>query len=256
MRRWVLGITATASLACGGLFVDATGVAQLEEALHAVSPEQSVTLLYAGAAESMVNPRCATALAAVGSFDASQRSVVLAHAMTDATMFCPKTCAADILEELAHLAPQDRMARVVEHCGEPDPFGGVLAPLRDEAAPVEYLMVRRLVEDATAVSPTFSEVVPTLAIGLALDGAPPLEPTQRLLVGGTHEVEKAPFEALATQVRACPVPALAHRMILDPEGQVVAVGGDACAAAALQAMKLPGDGKWAVVDVTWQVPAE
>ncbi|MCA9490398.1 MAG: hypothetical protein KC621_10755 [Myxococcales bacterium] len=256
MRRWALVLPLAASLACGGLFVDAAGVAQLEQALRVVSPEQAVPLLFAGAAESMVNPRCGIALSAVASFDPSQRSVVLANALTDPTMFCPQTCASDILEELAHTAPQDRMPRVVEHCGEPDPFGGPLAPLRDEASPIEYLLVRRLVQDATEASPTFSEVVPTLAIGLALSGSPPLEPTQRLLVGGTHEVEKEPFEALAATVRACPVPALAHRMIVDPEGKVVAVGGDACAAEALQGITVPGDGSWAVIDVTWQVPAE
>lgn len=251
-RNMALGGMAIASLACGGLFVDAAGVKQLEAALPMASASVRLPMFYQGSAEAgLVNPLCAERLEKVGRASAEVRSMFMAKILFEEPT-CPRACADG--DALAPLDPIARTDAAVTMCGGDDPFGGDLAPLRDRADALDYLMARLLFERATAQSPGFGELADELAVSLALGGPLRVKPSGSLQVDGTRDVPGLTAQALAGSLATCGAPVLEHRVVIGPDGLVVGVAGVDCGRKALEAMRFEGDGTWTVVDLGWEQP--
>lgn len=274
---WRLGATLAApllaaGLGCAGLMVKSAELAQVEAAVRSASPTTRIPLLLSGAGDAgLVLPPCGKMLGAIVNADPSQRATLLAAALGEVTSLCPSTCGGDgVLDDLVALSPEERIAGVLAKCDAegPDPvFGGPLAPLRTGASPLDYLVVRAVAERATAAAPSFADVLDNLAVDLALTGAGPLTATDQLAVTGTRDVDPAVFLGLGDALRACTEHGqLRHRLVVDPNGAVVAVervwsmedpspGPDnPCVVGLLDGLTLPAADAWSWIDVAWAVP--
>jgi len=251
MRAATVAVAAVvgASLGCGGLFVDAAALQQVEKALSVASPGVRISFLYQGGAEAgLVNPLCADMLSVVANASAEMRTTLLANVLFEAPA-CPRPCADG--DTLAPLEPEARTAAAVTMCGGDDPFGGDLAPLRDRSDGLDYLMTRMLFERAEAQSATFDELRDEVAVSLALGGPLRVGPSNALQVDGSRDVPELVGERLASPLASCDAPVLEHRLVLDPDGKVAGVEGASCGAKALKGMTFEGDGTWTVVDLAW-----
>ncbi|MEQ1564642.1 MAG: hypothetical protein ABMA64_03305 [Myxococcota bacterium] len=259
-KGW-LGVTLVVSLGCGGLLgPDPERIEALDAALGSAEPAAVLDPFLLGSVEARsVGFGCARAVEAAIGLAPSDRATMFAYALSDWKQFCPPSCVSD-LEPLATMEPDARLAAVIGECDAagPDPvFGGPLAPLRTAMSPLDYLMVRALAERADAAHRGFAERHRVaLAIGLVSSAPPALPPSSELQARGTRAVEPAALAGLQAAVAACgPEAMVAHRVVLDPAGAVLAVVGpeDRCVRDALAALALPSpDGSYAAIDLTWK----
>jgi hypothetical protein len=263
--RHLLGAGAAAVLlGCSGLLgPDPAEIAELEQALAEADPASAADLLIEGSVEAgSVRFGCAQVFGALAGSEPEQRAALIAGAFEDWTRFCPTPCAHD-LAVLLHREPAEQIATVLAQCdaaGADPVFGGPLATLRPSMPPMDYLAVRTLTELADDTSPTFGALHPKLAVSLVLQDTPEMVPGADLTVRASRVVEPSALAELQTAIRACgPEEVLSHRVVIDAEGRVAGIAaaapgdpGSPCLVTALQALVLPADGAYAVVDLAWK----
>jgi TonB family protein len=264
-RRILAAAIGVVLLGCSGLLgPDPTRIVALEQALTEADPASAADILIAGSVDAgSVRFGCATAFGALAEGDPSQREARIAEALGDWTVFCPTPCADD-LPALLEREPSKRIGATLAQCDAAGPdavFGGPLAGLRPSMPPMEYLAVRRLTELADEASPTFASLHPKLAVSLVLKDRPTdLVPGTDLTVQANRAIEPESLVDLQSAIRDCgPETVVSHRVVLDPGGRVAGVAGGApqdpgapCVVAALEALVLPPDGEYAVLDLAWK----
>jgi TonB family protein len=253
-------------LGCSGLIgPDPAEIVALEQALAEAEPASAADLFIQGSVEAgSVRFGCAKAFGALPS-DPQQRAAIIAEAFGDWTTLCPGPCVDDA-PALLHLEPPDQIATALAQCDASGPdavFGGPLAGLRPSMPPMDYLAVRELTELADEASPTFASLHPKLAVSLVLKDTPAMAPGADLMVQSSRAVDADALTELQSAIRACgPQAVVSHRVVLDPEGRVAGIAasppsepgepGEPCVVEALQALTLPADGEYAVLDLAWK----